>query len=1036
MPREKAWKMPKKDRAELAKKKRREEAKHRGKKPVNTPTFSDEAKEITEKKKKTSGLIRPPKHIVDQVAEIGKGLLAQYWIKREKEDSSKGGLDLESVEGLEFILEELDYLPLGVKRGEHDEEEVIFQVNNVQRAFSEIDEQMESANLKYSDFHKIKAKIDQLDAQSIFNDPRGNKAHIGSISDRASDLLRELKKWSTGSKQYIPTLMRDDYLEAVERLSKYKVKDSGRYYVEDDELGLVAVHLQESSHGAAQYYWDGIHHIIFNVLKNMTEIPLKYLTDRETIAGHELVHAMQQHYANKANIDEAGLPSQKRDKQFRFDMKEKQKELRVQYAREGMDFELISIHALDDIEFYSRLLDEVTEFKRRNKGLNDEIHKWVKKRPFFVSLKRFKRRNWKKAVGIFVDAVQLKAKSKKYKKKTSGLIRPPQHLLEKVSDLAQGVLARYVLREPPTLIYVEDADFLEGFLDYLNDPKSFDDAGELHDEVEDFRMEYWELKTQILADYDLPKSISDAAEELEECLKFVTAWSEVDKSFEWRRNSILHDDKRSVLENEIKQHLRSLIDYIRMAQDRIPHQDDKDFKRALTKLDESYLTKDLNYYHVEAMVEDDDLVLPIHLVILFEDKRKVLGSHLYVKGKKHLIKIYVPSQRGLSKKDLIETHNTVRHELVHLVQTEMALKKELPHRSTGIPFSKRDTKFTQHNNIEESRMKREFRSRGLDPNLVNFHALDDVEFYTRLLDEVEEFKSDYSSPSNADITSHIRRKPFFKSLKHFKKDNWNKAVGLFVKSVKTAAAQPAQDLAGVKTWVDKTRQDQIKNDTNPEESRKDYEDGKPQRDRVLPLPSGHPEGRDEQRVGPGVINSPPDSSGQGGANRPQKDPSALNDHPNGKALHERPRSSGIPGDQYGNPYIDQSTSTGLKRRVMGNSGEDLEYWDIDGEDLIKVALFRYNHRPPRGNKRQRSQKGQAKRRSQKYKRKYRVKYRRNLLKQKRLYKRKKHNPTYKKYKKNYAKNPEKYKRRPGGGVTTVKQKNQRAEKRRKKASDD
>ena len=247
-----------------------------------------------------------------------------------------------------------------------------------------------------------------------------------------------------------------------------------------------------------------------------------------------------------------------------------------------------------------------------------------------------------------------------------------------------------------------------------------------------------------------------------------------------------------------------------------------------------------------------------------------------------------------------------------------------------------------------------------------------------------------------------------------------------------AAVQPAQDLGGVKTWVDKTRQDQIKNDTNPEESRADYADGKPQRDRVLPLPSGHPEGRDEQRVGPGVINSPPDSSGQGGANRPQKDPSALNDHPDGKALHERPRSSGIPGDQYGNPHIDQSTSTGLKRRVMGSVEEDF-YWDLEGDDLIKIALFRYNHRPPKGDKRQREQKGQAKRKSQINKRQNRVKYRRQLLKQKREHKRKKHNPTYKKYKKNYNNNPELYNRRPGGGVSTVSQKNKRSEKRRKKA---
>lgn len=421
------------------------------------------------------GLIRPPQHLIDQVAEIGKGLLAQYWLRREKEDSSKGGLNAESVEGLEWVLDELDYLPLGVKRGEHDEEEVIFQVNNTQRAFSELEDQLKSANLTYSHFFKLKAKVDQLDAQSIFNDPRGNKALIGSISDGASDLLREFKKWSTGSKQYIPTLMRDDYLEAVERLSKYKVKDGGRYYVEDDELGLVAVHLQESSHGAAQYYWDGIHHIIFNVLKNMTELPLKYLTDRETIAGHELVHAMQQHYANKANIEEAGLPSQKRDKQFRFDMKEKQKELRVQYAREGMDFELISIHALDDIEFYSRLLDEVTNFKRRRVSadrINDEIHKWISKRPFFVSLKRFKRKNWKKAVGIFADAVKPDPRSKKAAPpvdidKPSGAskknVPSDEKLWAEIQALAKGESSKPVSRGKESVNPVNDGKGFQTF---------------------------------------------------------------------------------------------------------------------------------------------------------------------------------------------------------------------------------------------------------------------------------------------------------------------------------------------------------------------------------------------------------------------------------------------------------------------------------------------------------------------------------------------------------------------------------------------
>ena len=51
MPRSKAYQMPKKDRASLARIKRKEENKHRGKKPVNTPTFSDEAKKKLKKNK-------------------------------------------------------------------------------------------------------------------------------------------------------------------------------------------------------------------------------------------------------------------------------------------------------------------------------------------------------------------------------------------------------------------------------------------------------------------------------------------------------------------------------------------------------------------------------------------------------------------------------------------------------------------------------------------------------------------------------------------------------------------------------------------------------------------------------------------------------------------------------------------------------------------------------------------------------------------------------------------------------------------------
>jgi DNA-binding ferritin-like protein len=251
-------------------------------------------------------------------------------------------------------------------------------------------------------------------------------------------------------------------------------------------------------------------------------------------------------------------------------------------------------------------------------------------------------------------------------------------------------------------------------------------------------------------------------------------------------------------------------------------------------------------------------------------------------------------------------------------------------------------------------------------------------------------------------------------------------------------AQPAQDLAGVQTWVTKTRQDQINNDTSkPDKSREDYQDGVSQRDRVLPLPSGHPEGRDEQRVGPGVFNAPPDSSGQGGASRKPKDPSALNDHPSGKALHERPRSSAVPGDEYGNPYIDQSTSTGLKRRVskfmkeVVLEMEPISYWDVEEDQLVRVANVRV--RPPV--KHQREQKGQQKRKYQVWKRKNRVKYRAMLRKKKRDYASNKGGIKTRSRRRQVLvrRNPSRFKRYEGGGISTSKQKSKRDNKTRKKA---
>ena len=237
-------------------------------------------------------------------------------------------------------------------------------------------------------------------------------------------------------------------------------------------------------------------------------------------------------------------------------------------------------------------------------------------------------------------------------------------------------------------------------------------------------------------------------------------------------------------------------------------------------------------------------------------------------------------------------------------------------------------------------------------------------------------------------------------------------------SIKRVAARIMQDLAGVQTWVNKTRQDQIDNDTNYKSEPSTYEDGKPRRDRVLPLPDGHPEGRDEIREGPGVFQTPPNSSGYSGNKGVQVSQNALPNQPDGKPLHQRPRSSGMPGDQYGHPYVDAKNTTGIARRPMVASEEEAS---LRGDISLSVHRVR-----------QREQKGQLRYET---KRDYQRQKRRNNLSKRNQRKRwyRANKTRVKRRMQLYRSRLPRHKRFTGGGVSSTRQKNERSEKRRKKA---
>jgi DNA-binding ferritin-like protein len=202
-----------------------------------------------------------------------------------------------------------------------------------------------------------------------------------------------------------------------------------------------------------------------------------------------------------------------------------------------------------------------------------------------------------------------------------------------------------------------------------------------------------------------------------------------------------------------------------------------------------------------------------------------------------------------------------------------------------------------------------------------------------------------------------------------------------------------ESLSGAKTYV---KPESGTDTTKPEKSREDYADGKPQRDRVLPLPSGHPEGRDEKRPGPPVFNTPSDSKDNSSNYSKPRSENAVSPKPMGKPLHQSPRTTGVPGDQYGHPYIDQGTMLNQRRTMTA-------YLLSDEEEMEKEAKIEW--RPPRRKDRQHKQRGQARRDAKRYYQKNRFKIKRNV----RQYQRK-NKVRLKMYYKQRRKHPEKYQR--------------------------
>jgi hypothetical protein len=351
---------------------------------------------------KRSGLIRPPQGLVDRLTVIGRGATAKYWLDREERERGQKCLDQEDVDGFEWVIEDIDDLCRNIRKGEVSLEDVKWAFQASLNTTKLILDKCASIGLTIPALTTERVILAQKrqEATLIFEDERSYRNELAGLVSRLEAILTKTLKTLVGESLFSDT-MREQYLEASAQVEH---NDQQSWVVSDSFLGEVRLNLIiKRTPTLGSYVYRGSQHTLLLYVH-----PGRIGFDLGEIRGvvrHELVHAMQKQISLNNEVSQAGLPRSKSGV-YRQGMREKEKELKVEYARKGLDPEDVSIHALDDIEFYSRLLDEVVNFQRimGSNPSNADIHNHISRRLFFKSLKR-QPKKWRKAVGIFSSEV-------------------------------------------------------------------------------------------------------------------------------------------------------------------------------------------------------------------------------------------------------------------------------------------------------------------------------------------------------------------------------------------------------------------------------------------------------------------------------------------------------------------------------------------------------------------------------------------------------------------------------------------------------
>ena len=354
-----------------------------------------------------SGLIRPPKDLVFKLNSIVKGAIARY-ILQVREERQLGLFDYNDVTEIEWVLEDLNSILDGIQDGS-------LELKSVQNTFEYAKDILSNPSMKKISFSNnfpypdvIISRIRDIDIEDLFQNTEGYRSNIEEIENLLTVVLGEVKE---RSQDIISTRDLKEYQNAVSYLERrFDEVDSNTWYVTKKGFNPVVLKFKENQDGARGSYFfseDTQQHVI--IFRMPLQLDKSSISDAfksiDFVVKHELIHACQKQIAINRGVEEAGLPRSRRNKKFLQHKKQEEKKLKKKMKQQGVDPDLVDFHALDDIEFYTRVMDEIHEFKKflsYQKPLNEQIRSFLRRR-FFQILKTHQPNKYKKAVGLFVE---------------------------------------------------------------------------------------------------------------------------------------------------------------------------------------------------------------------------------------------------------------------------------------------------------------------------------------------------------------------------------------------------------------------------------------------------------------------------------------------------------------------------------------------------------------------------------------------------------------------------------------------------------